>query len=96
MLIALPNTDGSFTATLFLARTGAASFAALDTPAAVAGFFAREFPDAAARMPQLLEDFARTRRASCARCTSRPGSSAGGCCCSGMRPTPSCPFTARA
>jgi kynurenine 3-monooxygenase len=59
MLIALPNTDGSFTATLFLARTGAASFATLNTPAAVAGFFQREFPDAAARMPQLLEDFAR-------------------------------------
>ena len=59
MLIALPNTDGSFTATLFLARSGEASFAALDTPAAVASFFQREFPDAAARMPQLLEDFAR-------------------------------------
>ena len=29
MLIALPNTDGSFTATLFLARTGQNSFAAL-------------------------------------------------------------------
>jgi len=39
MLIALPNTDGSFTATLFLARTGAASFAALATDEAVAGFF---------------------------------------------------------
>src|SRR5271170_6268413 len=59
MLIALPNTDSSFTATLFLARTGAASFAALTTSAAVAGFFQREFPDVTARMPQLLEDFAR-------------------------------------
>ena len=59
MLIALPNTDGSFTATLFLARTGAASFATLSTPAAVAAFFGREFPDAAAHMPDLLEEFAR-------------------------------------
>ena len=31
MLIALPNTDGSFTATLFLART-AEQFAELSTP----------------------------------------------------------------
>ncbi len=59
MLIALPNTDGSFTATLFLARSGAASFAALATPTAVADFFQREFPDVTRRMPQLLEDFAR-------------------------------------
>jgi kynurenine 3-monooxygenase len=58
MLIALPNTDGSFTATLFLPRTGPASFANLTTPAAVAAFFGREFPDAAARMPNLLEEFA--------------------------------------
>jgi kynurenine 3-monooxygenase len=57
MLIALPNTDGSFTATLFLARTGAASFASLATPEAVAAFFAREFPDAVPLMPRLLEDF---------------------------------------
>jgi kynurenine 3-monooxygenase len=58
MLIALPNTDGSFTATLFLARTGASSFAALGTPQAVAAFFAREFADAVPLMPELLEDFA--------------------------------------
>jgi kynurenine 3-monooxygenase len=59
MLIALPNTDGSFTATLFLARTGAGSFATLATPAAVGDFFQREFPDVTARIPRLLEDFAR-------------------------------------
>jgi kynurenine 3-monooxygenase len=46
MLIALPNPDATFTATLFLAREGATSFAALRTPADVAAFFAREFPDA--------------------------------------------------
>jgi kynurenine 3-monooxygenase len=58
MLIALPNTDGSFTATLFLARTGAAGFSSLDAPQTVAAFFAREFADAVSLMPRLLEDFA--------------------------------------
>jgi kynurenine 3-monooxygenase len=57
MLIALPNTDGSFTATLFLARTGGVSFASLTTPAAVEAFFRREFPDVTAHMPQLLAEF---------------------------------------
>ena len=59
MLIALPNTDASFTATLFLARAGAAGFAALDSRAAVASFFAREFPDAVPLLPGLAEEFAR-------------------------------------
>jgi kynurenine 3-monooxygenase len=58
MLIALPNTDASFTATLFLARQGARSFAALDSPQAAAQFFAHQFPDALPLMPQLREEFA--------------------------------------
>jgi kynurenine 3-monooxygenase len=58
MLIALPNTDGSFTATLFLARSGPKSFAALGTPQAVAAFFAREFPDALRLLPDLPAQFA--------------------------------------
>jgi kynurenine 3-monooxygenase len=58
MLIALPNTDGSFTATLFLARAGASGFAALTTPAAIAGFFAAQFPDAVPLMPHLQSEFA--------------------------------------
>lgn len=45
MLIALPNHDGTFTVTLFLPHEGEPSFASLDTPAAVRGFFAAEFPD---------------------------------------------------
>jgi kynurenine 3-monooxygenase len=58
MLIALPNTDGSFTATLFLARSGgSASFAALSSPELAAQFFAREFPDAVALMPDLRAEF---------------------------------------
>jgi kynurenine 3-monooxygenase len=60
MLIALPNTDGSFTATLFLARSGgAASFAALTSPELAAQFFAREFPDAVPLMPGVRAEFAR-------------------------------------
>ena len=58
MLIALPNTDGSFTATLFLARTGAQSFAALDSSSAVQEFFAHEFPDALPLLPDLAAQFA--------------------------------------
>lgn len=59
MLIALPNTDGSFTATLFLARAGRDGFGALASPEAVQAFFAREFPDALPLMPDLLAEFAR-------------------------------------
>ncbi len=57
MLIALPNTDGSFTATLFLARTGPNSFASLNTTSAVEDFFRREFPDAVPLMPDLTSEF---------------------------------------
>jgi kynurenine 3-monooxygenase len=57
MLIALPNIDGSFTATLFLPATGPVSFAALDSPRAVTDFFARHFRDARPLIPDLEEDF---------------------------------------
>ena len=58
MLIALPNTDASFTATLFLARAGVESFASLDSGAAVAKFFTGQFPDAVPLLPRLIEEFA--------------------------------------
>lgn len=61
MLIALPNLDGSFTCTLFLAyesaEEGAESFARLTDDDAVRRFFDRHFPDVAPLMPTLLEDF---------------------------------------
>jgi len=57
MLIALPNTDGTFTATLFLPRTGPCSFAALRTERAVHELFARAFPDALPLMPALGQEF---------------------------------------
>jgi kynurenine 3-monooxygenase len=58
MLIALPNTDGSFTATLFLAREGPQSFARLAAPQAVEEFFAREFADTLPLLPDLPAQFA--------------------------------------
>jgi kynurenine 3-monooxygenase len=60
MLIALPNPDASFTCTLFLAARGAtASFEALAAdPGAPRRFFAREFPDALALMPDFDAEFA--------------------------------------
>lgn len=57
MLIALPNNDGSFTCTLFLAFEGKKSFANLNTEAEVQAFFEEEFPDVVPLMPNLLEDF---------------------------------------
>ncbi|MCS7080413.1 MAG: FAD-dependent monooxygenase [Chloracidobacterium sp.] len=57
MLIALPNLDGSFTCTLFLAYEGAESFAQLTDDDAVRRFFDRHFPDVTPLMPTLLEDF---------------------------------------
>lgn len=57
MLIALPNTDGSFTATLFLARKGESSFASLAASDGAKEFFQREFPDALALIPDLASEF---------------------------------------
>ena len=58
MLIALPNSDGTFTATLFLARDGEApSFATLTDERAVVEFFTANFADALALMPDLVSEF---------------------------------------
>ena len=57
MLIALPNVDGSFTATLFLPNQGEESFQALTSPEAVHALFERRFADAIPLMPTLVEDF---------------------------------------
>jgi kynurenine 3-monooxygenase len=58
MLIALPNPDHSFTATLFLPQSGPGGFDSLGTAAAARAFFAREFPDALARIPDFDAQFA--------------------------------------
>lgn len=57
MLIALPNTDGTFTCTLFLPFEGEVSFEKLKTESDVIAFFDQYFPDARPMMPTLLEDF---------------------------------------
>jgi kynurenine 3-monooxygenase len=57
MLIALPNPDRSFTATLFLPHAGENSFAAVGE-STVEPFFRREFGDAVPLMPTLHRDYA--------------------------------------
>ncbi|HEV7135808.1 MAG TPA: NAD(P)/FAD-dependent oxidoreductase [Steroidobacteraceae bacterium] len=57
MLIALPNTDGSCTATLFLARSGPDSFDTLADMERVRMLFQNQFPDAMQLMPYLIEEF---------------------------------------
>lgn len=57
MMIALPNTDGSFTVTLFYPYEGEDSFERLPNEKSVLEFFQRDFPDALALMPTLAEDF---------------------------------------
>jgi glutamate/tyrosine decarboxylase-like PLP-dependent enzyme/2-polyprenyl-6-methoxyphenol hydroxylase-like FAD-dependent oxidoreductase len=63
LLIAQPNTDGSYTATLFLPLTAKGParpcFTQLGTAASVEQFFDRHFPDVAALVPRLAEDFYR-------------------------------------
>ena len=57
MLIALPNIDGSFTCTLFFPFEGSPSFKELDTVEKARDFFAKQFPDALALMPDFNSDF---------------------------------------
>ena len=57
MLIALPNTDGSFTCTLFFPFEGERSFDSLKSDEDVISFFKEVFPDAVDLMPTLLADY---------------------------------------
>jgi kynurenine 3-monooxygenase len=57
MLIALPNEDGSFTATLFLPMRGAVSFASLGSAGLIEQFLSQNFPDAWRLMPQSVAQF---------------------------------------
>ncbi|MBS3739408.1 MAG: FAD-dependent monooxygenase [Psychroflexus sp.] len=58
MLIALPNLDGSFTVTLFLAYEGGDyNFNNLTNPKIVEEYFKKDYPDAHALMPHLKEEF---------------------------------------
>lgn len=57
MLIALPNTDGSFTGTLFFPFHGEWSFEKLTTDTAVMDFFQKTFPDVVELIPDLTHQF---------------------------------------
>jgi kynurenine 3-monooxygenase len=57
MLIALPNRDGSFTATLFLPHSGPESFRTLANEQAILRFFETEFPDVLPLMADPVHDF---------------------------------------
>jgi len=61
MLIALPNLDGSFTCTLFMAYDknfgGEKSFEYIDSNDKLNDFFKTNFPDAFAMMPELTENY---------------------------------------
>jgi kynurenine 3-monooxygenase len=62
MLIALPNPDLSFTATLFMARSGRHSFETLDAAGTLRKFFAEHFPGALERLPDLESQYAANPR----------------------------------
>lgn len=57
MLIALPNTDNTFTCTLFMAGEGEPSFASIDDKAKLHTFFQQQFTDVYPLMPELEKDF---------------------------------------
>jgi kynurenine 3-monooxygenase len=57
MLIALPNTDGSFTLTLFFPFVGEPSFESLMNDESIKHFFETQFGDATKIMPQFLEEY---------------------------------------
>ena len=57
MLIALPNTDGTFTCTLFLNNSGNPSFEALQERSAVEDFFESNFADAMGLLEQPVDAF---------------------------------------
>lgn len=57
MLIALPNSDGSFTATLFLPVEGTLSFASLNSPGAIEEFLTSSFSDVRGLMPDCIAEF---------------------------------------
>ena len=57
MMIALPNFDGSFTCTMFLAHNGENGFDTVHDDTSLTKFFEENFSDAIPLMPTLHEDF---------------------------------------
>lgn len=56
-LMALPNTNGSFTMTLYLSRSGPLSFDSLKSADDIEAFFTEYYGDAIPLMPEYLTDF---------------------------------------
>lgn len=57
MLIAMPNTNGSFTCTLFMPFEGENSFESLTDKETLEAFFTKHFPATQEVIPNLVEDF---------------------------------------
>lgn len=72
MLIALPNLDGSFTVTLFMAFEGKYSFENLQSDQEITQFFNTHFPTAVKHMPNLLADFKKNPTSSLATIKADP------------------------
>jgi len=58
MLMALPNLDGSFTVTLYLANKGSLSFDALQSEEQILDYFKTHYADSIPLMPELVKEFA--------------------------------------
>ncbi|MBL1147437.1 MAG: FAD-dependent monooxygenase [Pseudomonadota bacterium] len=95
MLIALPNTDGSFTCTLFYPYKGENSFAHLQTPEDVTAFFKRDFADALELMPTLTDDFFDNPTGALATIKCSPWHDGGKCCLIGDAAHAIVPFFAQ-
>jgi kynurenine 3-monooxygenase len=57
MLLAIPNRDGSFTATLLMPLRGVISYASITTGPQIEAFFEAFFPDARDRITALVDDY---------------------------------------
>ncbi len=77
MMIALPNSDGSFTCTLFWPFEGPNSFAALTNERDVLAYFELQFPDVPGLVPTLAHDFLHNPTGSLVTVRCRPWHHAG-------------------
>lgn len=80
MMIALPNTDRSFTCTLFWPKTGAGSFESLATPEEVRAHFRAQYPDVVDAMPTLVDDYLHNPVGSLVTIRCWPWTAAGAAC----------------
>ncbi len=93
MLIALPNLDTSFTATLFLERSGEPSFESLAATAGVQRFLTQQFPDLAPLAPDMTAEFVRHPQGQLSTVHGvRDGTAAQACCCWAMQLIAIVPF----